>query len=821
MQSPTTHSPTTPALPGSRERASLALAYGRLPRLTLALLLAAALWLGVAPLVATPAPAPIDAPAEQFSAARALEHMAVIAAEPHPIGSARSAELRDYLVEQLGAAGLEPQVQRATLIRDQGIGSVSTVENVLARLPGTEGGPALLVSGHYDSVPTTAGAGDCSACSAVVLEALRAVAAGPPLAHDVIFLFTDGEEVSVAGAAAFMQQHPWAQEVAGSLVFEGLGPRGASTLYVTGGQAGWLTGAALRAAPHPTAYSAMHEIMAGLAGNTGSDLDAFLDGGAPGLAFVNLALAGAPAYHTAGDGLAAYDPGTLQDHGDWAVSLTRALGDSPLGDAPPTRNLTYFNLAPSLVVRYPGGWALPLALLAAAALLVALAVGVRRRRLSSGGLAMGALLWLAATLSAIVLVTLFWWGLRALNPHLHQYRVGGWGPMGIYLAAFCALAVAAGAFWFWLVRRRFSVLSLTAGALLWWALLGVLVARSFPGLGYLFAWPLLIASAALAWWVMGPQDGRGPWATALAAGLPALAAVLLAAPVIYVLGVYAGRMEGMMGIPAAALPIPVVMLALGMAAPALAWLAARRPGWLPPGALLLGVALLGWGWVASAPSAEQPATNTVLYWLDADTHAARWITVNDSRAGRGTRAQLDAWTGQFFAAGAQPTNFDPWLNGWFMQEYPALEAGAPVADAAQTPRSTATVLENAVAGTTRRVRLEITTPPTVLDGQIILEPAGAIADVTLNGEPLELGGPTRPLAQINRFGQTGTLLLEFAVPADAAAAVTLRDRAYGLPQIEGLDIAPRPATMIPAPFNTSADSTVVVQTIPLTGGQSE
>ena len=45
------------------------------------------------------------APAAEFSASRAFEHLMVIAREPHPTGSAANARVRDYLIQQLQAPG--------------------------------------------------------------------------------------------------------------------------------------------------------------------------------------------------------------------------------------------------------------------------------------------------------------------------------------------------------------------------------------------------------------------------------------------------------------------------------------------------------------------------------------------------------------------------------------------------------------------------------------------------------------------------------------------------------------------------------------------
>src|SRR5687768_15239215 len=54
---------------------------------------------------------PSGSAASAFSTTRALQHLSVIAAKPHPTGSAAHAEVRDYLMRELSAAGLQPQIQ--------------------------------------------------------------------------------------------------------------------------------------------------------------------------------------------------------------------------------------------------------------------------------------------------------------------------------------------------------------------------------------------------------------------------------------------------------------------------------------------------------------------------------------------------------------------------------------------------------------------------------------------------------------------------------------------------------------------------------------
>ena len=318
-----------------------------------------AAWVGVLPLVRVPAVVPADAPAAVFSGARAMQDLAVVAAQPHPIGSPANGVVRDYLLAEIARLGLQGQVQRTTVNEISplaGIAQVTPVENVLVRLPGTRGGgKAVLISGHYDSVATTPGAGDCGSCSAAVLETLRAAAAardaGQGLQNDVIFLFTDGEELGVVGATAFMREHPWAKDVGLSIVLEGLGTQGSSLLYASGPQHGSVVLEALGAMAEPGGYAYLNDVMWKLAGNSGSDLDAFVADGRPGLAFVHLALDGVPAYHSGGDNVQALNPGTLQQHGDQALSLVRHFGNVDLDKIQADPDAIYFLAA----ARHCGG----------------------------------------------------------------------------------------------------------------------------------------------------------------------------------------------------------------------------------------------------------------------------------------------------------------------------------------------------------------------------------------------------------------------------------------------------------------------------------
>ena len=210
--------------------------------------LALAAWLALR-IVAPPAPAPADAPADSFSAVRAMRHVERIAARPRPSGSDAHAEAREWIVGAFGELGLEAQVDReiSTVLSGRSV-RASSVQNIVARMPGQEAGPAVLLMAHYDTRPQTPGAGDDATGVAALLEAARALRARPVLARDVIFLVTDGEEVGLLGARAFLANHPWRSDVGVVVNVESRGNRGPAILFqIVGDVEAQLVGAARRA----------------------------------------------------------------------------------------------------------------------------------------------------------------------------------------------------------------------------------------------------------------------------------------------------------------------------------------------------------------------------------------------------------------------------------------------------------------------------------------------------------------------------------------------------------------------------------------------
>lgn len=294
-------------------------------------------------------PAQATAPATEFSAARAGADLALLAKTPRPIASNANRQTRAWLIERLRAMGLDPQVQRA-LVQKNYVdynanyeATMGVVHNVLVRLPGTAPDRlhgvqrrSLLLVAHVDSDHASLGASKAAPVAAL-LETLRVLRAGPPLANDVLVLFADGERVGSLGMQAFAEQHPWAREVGLALRFDGGGSGGPLLLYNTQGANSAAIDGWLRAAPDIAGSSLMHEIHQLAPGALRMGALGLLR--VPVLQFANT---GRPfGRNGALDTPQRFEAATLQQMGDAMLRLTRAFASTRI-DPHPSSGQVYF-----------------------------------------------------------------------------------------------------------------------------------------------------------------------------------------------------------------------------------------------------------------------------------------------------------------------------------------------------------------------------------------------------------------------------------------------------------------------------------------------
>ncbi len=562
-----------------------------------------------------PDPVPASAPDTVFSSGRAMAHLHRIAAEAHPPGSPAHAGVRDYLLEELRRLGHEPSVQTATSITGGGASlTAATVRNVLARIPGSDpGGRAVLVTAHYDGREISRAAADDGSGVAAILESLRALAAGPGMRNDLIVLFTDAEEPGLLGARAFVDEHPWMQDVAVVLSFEMRGGGGASMMFETGAANGWVIEALREADPYPSANSVAYEIYQRMPNDT--DFTPFKEAGKQGLNFAGV---GRPhVYHQAYDSPENLSEATLQHHGTHALAMLRHFGDAGLMavNAP---DVSYISIRYLGLVTYGRLWIWVLGFAALALWTVAFLVAIRGGS-HPGRILLGCVASLVCIgVAAVAASQLFRWRLGAHVEvgalHAGTFHSEGWYVLAIVAFTFALVAAALP-----LVRRWCSPSELTLGALFVPTLLAALTTVMFPMAAVNLQWPVLAGCiGALA--VAGlPGDGRMGimrWLVALLATLPVVAVLVPLTESVWLA-------MGLVLAPAIAI---LAGLAIILILPALEVVREPNGWWSPVAGLVLAGAFLAVGMSTATPSAARPAPSTLVYALDRETGTAHWGT---------------------------------------------------------------------------------------------------------------------------------------------------------------------------------------------------
>src|SRR5438105_8121817 len=224
--------------------------------LVVALLLAAFVLKGA---LLAPPPTPANVSAGQFDTSRALGRLGRILGDQraHPVDSPADDAVRDRLITELRAIGLQPRIQEiedCSGFPKSRVVSCSRVRNVIATVAGRAPGPHLLLSAHYDSTPTGPGAGDDGIGVATLIEVGSLLKATPP-ARPVTLLFNEGEEYGLNGAAAFVRRDPEARQVNSLINIDGRGVGGPALMHETSDPNGAAMALYATAAARPYANS--------------------------------------------------------------------------------------------------------------------------------------------------------------------------------------------------------------------------------------------------------------------------------------------------------------------------------------------------------------------------------------------------------------------------------------------------------------------------------------------------------------------------------------------------------------------------------------
>lgn len=313
---------------------------------------------------------------ETASFDRMLTHVRAITKEPHVSGSRAIEEVRSYLKTQLSDMGYSFETEDHSLtvaemlairqrradargkamrateesIRnnaDMGDAQTLDLQNILVKLDAPQTDRAVLVVTHYDSVKFGPGAGDDALAVASALEALRLLQGRSDLKNDMYFLFTDGEEQGLLGAACFVDKHPELQPLT-DLVFniEARGNRGALLMFETSDNNLELIRHYQKGVPTRIGFSVASQVYKMMSNDT--DLSEFLMAGYPGLNFA--IIEGAEHYHSETDNYDTFDRATAAHFLETITGFSSYLATADLSGSKSGQDAVFFPLLRGNVV---------------------------------------------------------------------------------------------------------------------------------------------------------------------------------------------------------------------------------------------------------------------------------------------------------------------------------------------------------------------------------------------------------------------------------------------------------------------------------------
>ena len=279
-------------------------------------------------LVEPPSP-PTVAAASEFDTNRAIGRLQRILGDqrPHPVDTSANDAVRDRLIAELHAIGIQPEVHEADDCSDfprTRFVSCSHVRNVVATIPGRTSGRHLLLDAHYDSTPTGPGAGDDGLGVATLLEVASILKSSPP-ARPVTLLFNEGEEFGLNGSSAFVRTDPLARQVNSLINIDARGVTGPALMFETSEPNGAALSVYGSGSRRPYGNSLTTDFAKLIPNST--DVVEFKP---MNWTLLNYAIIGNETrYHSPGDTVAALDRASLYHVGSEVLALTRAMANMP------------------------------------------------------------------------------------------------------------------------------------------------------------------------------------------------------------------------------------------------------------------------------------------------------------------------------------------------------------------------------------------------------------------------------------------------------------------------------------------------------------
>lgn len=730
-------------------------------------------------LFSPPKSLPASADTLSFSAERAMEHLKIIAKEPHSVGTPANEEVIKYLVKELEALGLDVHIQDTLVSRvnDQRKSTrVSRVKNIIGVLKGTNSSKGVMLMAHHDSQPNTPGAADDGSGVVAILESVRAIKAEGTLQNDLIVLITDNEESGLLGAKAFVDYHPLLKEVGVVINLEARGNRGTSVSFEMNDENGWIVREFKRSAPYPFANSMAYEIYKIMPNDT--DFSMFRETEVAG---VNSAtVEGFVHYHSMTDTPENISHDLVQNHGANMLGMARHFGNIDLKNTK-AEDAVFFNPIGSNLIIYPAKYNLAFILLMIALFVATIILGIRRHQVVLPQMFIGIGYFLVILAISGIGSFLLQQGILALHPHYTLFYANNFYNVEYYFFAFLGLA----GFFYAVIfgfQPELNGLSLSLGGVLMLVMMTFGLMLGLPTGSYVIYYPLigyLIVQLVLL--VLDINAENKPVPYAIGQFLALVPAIGLWSQTIYLLFETFGLTQ--------AIVAPVILFCfLGiLMIPILRMISLWKKRILNT----FGVLTILYGLVGGAMTAdytkENPLQAHLMYGVDKDHNNAVWAT---------NKRYKNDWVGTLIPNG-NPRPFNEIYPGWDWQIWRAV---APLSEVKSSNISI--ISDTSTIDNQRIIELDVQFDDFVNSMEFFLEKGSGISDIRINDfEIIPKATKKDDLVYVNFYAPPMEGFKFTIQTKNDTQSVRIVDRIIGLPT--DLFKEPMPDNMIHGPGTRS------------------
>lgn len=728
-----------------------------------------------------------------FSVDSAMAHVKNMSELPHFTGSKEHAKVQAYIVDQLSKMGLSPSIQTETVINKKWFAG-TTVQNIVARIKGTTNQKALLLLSHYDSNPhSSKGASDAASGVATILEGIRVFLNHHPTPkNDIIILISDAEELGLLGAKAFVEKHPWANDVGLVLNFEARGSGGPSYMLMeTNGKNKGLLTAFLEANPgYPSANSLMYSIYKKLPNDT--DLTVFRENA--NINGFNFAFIGDHFdYHSAQDSYERLDRTSLIHQADYLMATLPYFANKNLSTLSSEKDFVYVNFPFIKLLHYPYSWATPLLVVAICILLFLLFFGIVYRRVHGKEILKG----LGLSVLSIALLGgvsyALWQAMLVFFPYYsdiqHGFTYNGYSFMGGFIFLSIAMAYA-------LYNKTAShknMASFLVGPILLWLLINGGVLSSFRGASFLIL-PVYCALGVLGYLIFKPQKNPNRL----------IVFSIMAIPTVYIMTPLIKLFPVGLGLKMLFVSAVLVGLTFSLLFPILSGGKAKK-GFMRL-VSLTSIAFFIHAFFTSGFSEEAKKPNSIVYVYNSSVQQAYWATYNKI---------LDPFTRQFLGENPNKGTIKNALTKSKYNRNFTFYAEAPYKEMSLTALS---VLQDTTLQEVRTVSLSMR--PTQPLHKLEFTTTGPVSfrKLKVNNAYVNDGkafSTKKGTFLIYHIAQTDSIIqLELQIPNKDIPEFYVNEISYDLLSHPEFDIKPRTSDMMPMPFVTN-DAIIRIRKLPI------